>query len=108
MSGAFDGVSTQDIALAIVIPLLGGLIVLVGVGGSFLRPIARRRIERYVFGPLFFVVGAALIGLLLARHLWLQLACAALVFALTLPRVVRMMRRPTGEPPPTASTAAGV
>ena len=104
MSGAFHGVPLRDIALAIGIPLLGGLIVLVGVGGSFLRPLARRRIERYVFGPLFCVAGVGVVALLASRHLWLLLACAVLVIALALPKVVAMMRRPVREP---SATVAG-
>jgi len=111
MSAGPDGVTLfKDLAFAIVSPILmGGFIVIIGVGGSFLKPAMRRWIERFVFGPLFFIVGAAGIALLTARHQWILLACLVGVLALALTKVIGMMRRrPSDDAPPSAPTVAGV
>jgi len=111
MSAGPDNIElAKDLAFAIVSPILmGGFIVMIGVGGSFLKPATRRWIERFVFGPLFFVVGAAGIALLTVKHQWVLLACLVGILALTITKVIGMMRhRPSDDAPPSAPTVAGV
>ena len=111
MSAGPDGMElAKDLAFAIVSPILmGGFIVMIGVSGSFLKPATRRWIERFVFGPLFFIIGAAGIAFLTARHQWVLLACLVGIIALALTKVVGMMRRrPSDDAPPSAPTVAGV
>jgi hypothetical protein len=91
----------EGMALALIAPIaLGGFLVLIGVGGSFLKAPARVRIERYLFAPVIVVGCVALLANDLARREWLWFAAQAAVSVLVVLKLLSMFRSRTPPGPP--------
>jgi len=93
-------VSSQELALSI---LLFGLPAVIFIGlivGSRLRPAAKRRVETYFLMPMFVIIAGGAVGIAAFDRAWIQLAAFLLAFGLAAERWARRLRDDRRARPP--------
>jgi len=86
----------------------GGFIVLVAAGGSFLKDGQRAWVERFVFAPLFVLVGVVSVASSVWQQKWWEAAILAALFGLSGPKVLRaLVGRGRAAPPATPAETRG-